>query len=447
MSGDRRRRRVIRSLGKPTPKPEVPSVPAPASTPARFALRAWYAFRMLRLRGRLRPTDLPAVRSGDPQADRILLIGNGPSHGWGVVSHQLALTGQLADAVAARTGRACDADLIGAEAMNARSALAWIGDRELRGDDCVVLAVGFNDALRFTPVVAWERELRRLVDGITARLRHESAMVVVGIPPIPSFSSYGSLVARLSDRHRLKLNAASKQIARIRGIDYLELPLSKDAGSTERIYREFAARIAVEVAPKLLTTRPTPIPRSPQRAKVWDWKGAGAIIEAARYGGEADLRRLAEKAQKSFGIELAVVSLVDGDRLHHATNTDVVPASVPLELSFCRYTVESGEPVIIPDTGRDRRFATNPLVDVSFINFYAGYPLRATDGHVIGSFCLQGSRPRRVSSIDMDLLRQFAKEAQDVLRSYESDAPARDFAPSAARVLAPIGAATSSVAE
>ncbi|HEY4152116.1 MAG TPA: hypothetical protein VGM38_02225, partial [Pseudolysinimonas sp.] len=105
-------------------------MPASASTPARFALRAWYAFRMLRMRTQVQPNDVPAVRSGDPLADRILLIGNGPSHGWGVVTHQLALTGQLADAVAARTGRACDADLIGAESMNVRSALAWVGDRE-----------------------------------------------------------------------------------------------------------------------------------------------------------------------------------------------------------------------------------------------------------------------------------------------------------------------------
>jgi GAF domain-containing protein len=94
-------------------------------------------------------------------------------------------------------------------------------------------------------------------------------------------------------------------------------------------------------------------------------------------------------------------------------------------LSFCRYTVESGEPVIIPDTGKDPRFVDNPLVDVSFINFYAGYPLRATDGTVIGSFCLQGSQARRSSSIALDLLRQLAVEAEEVLRSYETETPGR----------------------
>jgi lysophospholipase L1-like esterase len=399
---------------------------------------------MLRLRTQTQPKDVPAVRSGDPLADRILLIGNGPSHGWGVVTHQLALTGQLADAVAARTGRACDADLIGAEAMNVRSALAWIGDRDVHGDDCVVLAIGFNDALRFTSVSTWKRELRRLLDGISARLRDEHAIVVVSIPPITSFNRYGSIASRLSEAHRVQLNAATKQIARIRGIDFLDLPPTKpSAGGTgsESAYREMAARIAADVAPRLVTTRPNPTPRAPQLDRVWDWSGTGAIVDAARHGGQADLRRLTEKAQKSFGVELAVVSLVDGDRLYHGTNTDVMPASVPLELSFCRYTVESGEPVIIPDTGKDPRFSDNPLVDVSFINFYAGYPLRASDGHVIGSFCLQGSQPRRESAVAIDLLRQLAMEAQEVLRGYEDEPATRGSGAPAMSLAAPTGGA------
>jgi lysophospholipase L1-like esterase len=382
---------------------------------------------MLRLRSQVQPTDVPAIRTGDALADRVLLVGNGPSHGWGVVTHQLALTGQLADAVATHTRRSCDVDLIGAEAMNVRSALAWVGDRDLTADDAVVLMIGFNDALRLTPVSTWKRELRLLIDGIAARMRPGCAVTVVGIPPIQSFSSYGSLAGRISDQHRVRLNAASKQVAETRGLSYLDLP-APDGGraqdSWSSVYREFANRIATAVAPKLLVGRPAPEPRVAKVDKVWEWSGTEAIVEAARHGGESNLRRLTEQAQKSFGVELAVVSLVDGDRLYHGNNTDVMPASVPLELSFCRYTVESGEPVIIPDTGKDLRFVDNPLVDVSFINFYAGYPLRASDGHVIGSFCLQGSQPRRESAVALDLLEQLALEAQDVLRGYETPEPA-----------------------
>ncbi|CAN5441991.1 hypothetical protein BH09ACT4_BH09ACT4_23400 [soil metagenome] len=397
------------------------------ATPTHFALRALYAFTMLRSRAQPQPKDVPAVRSGEPAADRILLVGNGPSHGWGVITHQLALTGQLADAVAARTGRACDADLIGAESMNVRSALSWIGDRDLQDVDSLVLVLGFNDALRLTPVQTWEQELFALLNGVESRVRADTVLTLVGIPPMDSFGPYAGIVARITEKHRQRLNAATERIAKARRVHYLDLPVpaanGKDASAA--VYSEFAGRIADDIAPLLVAVRPAPQARAAQKDRVWDWSGAPAFVELAREGGDADLRRLTEKAQKSFGVELAVVSLVDGDRLYHGTNTDVMPISVPLELSFCQYTVAAGEPVIIPDTGKDPRFENNPLVDVSFINFYAGYPLRATDGHVIGSFCLQGSRPRRESAIALDLLRQLALEAEEVLRGYETQTPAR----------------------
>ena len=397
------------------------------ATPQHFALRAWFAFKQLRLRTTPRPTDVPAIRSGDAGADRILLIGNGPSQGWGVLTHQLALTGQLAAAVAEATGRACDADLVGAESMNVRSALAWIGDRDLSDLDAVVLVIGTNDALRLTSLHTWEQELYDLLAGIEARGAQHDAITLVGIPPIAAFGAYKGSIARVTDKHRLRLNAATRRIAAARRVGFVDLPAPVASVDEAPVaaYREVAGHIADEIAPRILTARPAAAPRAAQVDRVWDWSGAPAFVELARTGGDSDLRRLTEQAQKSFGVELAVVSLVEGDRLYHGTNTDVVPTSVPLELSFCRYTVESGEPVIIPDTGKDPRFEGNPLVDVSFINFYAGYPLRATDGHVIGSFCLQGSQARKESTIALDLLRQLALEAEEVLRGYEVETPAR----------------------
>ena len=376
------------------------------------------------------PRTCPRCAAAIPLADRILLVGNGPSHGWGVLTHQLALTGQLADAVAARTGRACDADLIGAEAMNVRSALAWIGDRDLRDVDAVVLVLGFNDALRLTPLDVWEHELYSCSTASQSRLRADAVIdarrdpadrVVPRLRGHRRADSPTSTVTRLNAATKRIADAPRRRLPRPAGADAARAPEASAA-----VYREFAARHRrrPRAAPRRGPARRRP--RAPPRRT---GSGTGAArprsSNSPAHGGDADLRRLTEKAQKSFGVELAVVSLVDGDRLYHGTNTDVVPASVPLELSFCQYTVESGEPVIIPDTGKDPRFEDNPLVDVSFINFYAGYPLRATDGHVIGSFCLQGSQPRRESAVALDLLRQLALEAQEVLRGYETETPAR----------------------
>jgi hypothetical protein len=406
--------------------------------PLHFALRALYAFGMLRLRAHPQPTDAPAVRSGDPTADRVLVVGNGPSHGWGVLTHQLALTGRLAGAVASRTDRPCDADLVGAESMNVRSALAWVGDRDLRLIDALVLVIGANDALRLTSAETWQHELAALLDGLAGQMRPRAVVTVAGIPPMSTLGAYDGPVARLTDRHRLRLNEITRRIAESRGASYVDLPeRTGQLHGSAAMYHEFAVRIADDLAARLVAARPVAAIRPPQRERIWQWSGTPAVVELARTGGDADLVRLAQKAEKSFGVELAVVSLVDGDRLYYGNNTDVMPESVPLELAFCKYTVESGEPVVIPDTGRDPRFAGNPLVDVSFINFYAGYPLRATSGEVIGSFCLQGSRPRRESAIALELLRQLAGEAEEVLRGYEVDVS--DVTPESLALPAPTG--------
>lgn len=389
----------------------------------RAALRAWYALRQLELRRHRRPLDSPVTRSGDPRADRVLVVGNGFTHGWDVDSHRQALTGRLAEAVADRTGRGCDLDVVGAESMNMRSSLAWVGDRDLAEFDAVVVAVGLNDALRRTPVPDWERGLGDLLSSVVPRLRPDAGVLVVGIPPVRALPAYDGIAARLAEAHRDRLNAAATWQAELHGVAHLDIPEftldSRGRLTAAAVYAQLGSRIAGELAPALVAARPDPEPRAPQADPLWQWSGLEEVVAEAAKGGTPVLRRLAETAQKTFKVELAVVSLVNGDRLYYGNNTDVMPASVPLDLSFCRYTVAEEAPVIIPDVRADDRFADNPLIDLSFMNFYAGYPLRATDGTVIGSFCLQGSRARSGDAVPLEALRGLALQAEAELRRFE----------------------------
>lgn len=389
----------------------------------RAALRAWYALRQLELRRHRRPLDSPVTRSGDPRADRVLVVGNGFTHGWDVDSHRQALTGRLAEAVADRTGRGCDLDVVGAESMNMRSSLAWVGDRDLAEFDAVVIAVGLNDALRRTPVPDWERGLGALLSSVVPRLRPDAGVLVVGIPPVRALPAYDGIAARLAEAHRDRLNAAATWQAELHGVAHLDIPEftldSRGRLTAAAVYAQLGSRIAGELAPALVAARPDPEPRAPQADPLWQWSGLEEVVAEAAKGGTPVLRRLAETAQKTFKVELAVVSLVNGDRLYYGNNTDVMPASVPLDLSFCRYTVAEEAPVIIPDVRADDRFADNPLIDLSFMNFYAGYPLRATDGTVIGSFCLQGSRARSGDAVPLEALRGLALQAEAELRRFE----------------------------
>lgn len=393
------------------------------SSMLRTALRAWYALRLLELRKHRRPQDSAVTRSGDPRADRVLLIGSGFTHGWGVDSHRQALTGRLSEAVADRTGRGCDLDVVGAESMNARSSLAWVGDRDLSDVDAVVVALGLSDALRRTPVADWERGLGDLLSSIVPRLRSDAAVLVVGIPPVHALAAFDGVVARTSEGHRAKLNASAVWTAELHGVAHVEVaeltPDNRGRLSASAVYSQLGARIASELAPALVSSRPDPQPRRPQADPLWAWSGTEEVVALAAKGGSPVLRRLAETAQKVFKVELAVVSLVNGDRLYYANNTDVMPESVPLDLSFCQYTVAEEAPVIVPDARADERFVDNPLIDLSFINFYAGYPLRASDGTVIGSFCLQGSRARSGDAVSIEALRGLALQAEAELRRFE----------------------------
>ena len=389
----------------------------------RAALRAWYALRLLELRTHRRPQDSAVTRSGDPRADRVLLVGSGFTHGWGVDSHRQALTGRLSEAVADRTGRGCDLDVVGAESMNARSAVNWVGDRDLSEVDAVVIALGTSDVLRRTPVGDWERGLGELLSAVVPRLRPDAAVLLVGVPPVTVLAAFDGVAARISEGHRDRLNAAAAWVAELHGVAHIDVAdfVTDTRGrlSASAVYAQLGVRIASELAPALVTARPAPPPRAPQADPIWQWSGAGEVVALATKGGSPVLRRLAETAQKVFKVELAVVSLVNGDRLYYANNTDVMPESVPLDLSFCRYTVAEEAPVIVPDARADERFVDNPLVDLSYINFYAGYPLRASDGTVIGSFCLQGSRARSGDAVSLEALRGLALQAEAELRRFE----------------------------
>ena len=50
-------------------------------------------------------------------------------------------------------------------------------------------------------------------------------------------------------------------------------------------------------------------------------------------------------------------------------------------MSFCGHAINQDEPLIIPDTHEDERFADNPLVtEDPMIRFYAGFPLAGPGG-------------------------------------------------------------------
>ncbi len=140
----------------------------------------------------------------------------------------------------------------------------------------------------------------------------------------------------------------------------------------------------------------------------------------------------AKRAADIFDVPQAMVSLVDGKHQidlcsHGALETDGEGAGsseddgdhddapqhsdrMPRRLSLCAHVVALRKAMVVPDVGRDARFAGNPALRGRGVRFYAGAPLRDAAGHVLGSLCLLDASPRAFDPRELRLLQAMADD-------------------------------------
>ena len=110
-------------------------------------------------------------------------------------------------------------------------------------------------------------------------------------------------------------------------------------------------------------------------------------------------------ASAEFDVPIALLSLVDSDRQWFKARTGLDVCETSREISFCGHAVHAEALLVVEDTLLDPRFADNPLVLADpHIRFYAGMPLRLSDGAVVGTLCLIDRRPRTLDPIDIAIL-------------------------------------------
>jgi PAS domain S-box-containing protein len=109
-------------------------------------------------------------------------------------------------------------------------------------------------------------------------------------------------------------------------------------------------------------------------------------------------------------VPISLVSLVDEDRQWFKASVGIDARETPREVAFCAHAILQDLIFEIPDTSLDERFATNPLVTgAPKIRFYAGMPLRTTDGHNMGTLCVAGHEPRTLTEAQRTILQTLAR--------------------------------------
>jgi diguanylate cyclase (GGDEF)-like protein len=130
--------------------------------------------------------------------------------------------------------------------------------------------------------------------------------------------------------------------------------------------------------------------------------------------------RLTRMAKRMFGVPIAVVSLVDENRVWLKSWLDLVEASeTSRDVSFCGHAILGNEAFIIPNTLEDRRFADNPFVlSDPGIRFYAGCPL-AVNGYKLGMLCIVDLTPRNFCTEDIEALKDLASMVESELAAVQ----------------------------
>ncbi len=119
--------------------------------------------------------------------------------------------------------------------------------------------------------------------------------------------------------------------------------------------------------------------------------------------------RITALAARVFNVPIAIVSVVDHDRIwfksHHGLDFDQIDRAPGL----CASAILQRDPWIINDAPSDPRALSNPLVAGEFgLKFYAGVPLALADGHNMGTLCILDFEPRELSPDETSSLQDLA---------------------------------------
>lgn len=115
--------------------------------------------------------------------------------------------------------------------------------------------------------------------------------------------------------------------------------------------------------------------------------------------------KLTRLAAKLFNVPIAIISIVDKDRIWFKSKYGVDVEEVSRDIGLCAQAVLSDGLYKVEDTFIDPEIALNPvrLGDLD-LRFYAALPLKTIDNFNLGAFCLIDKEPRKFGPEDEAIL-------------------------------------------
>lgn len=126
--------------------------------------------------------------------------------------------------------------------------------------------------------------------------------------------------------------------------------------------------------------------------------------------------RVTAMAARRFDAPISIISIVDHDRIWFKSHHGVDVTEIGRDPGLCASAILSSDAHVLLDASTDPRSLANPLVAGDFgLRFYAGVPLRTSDGFNLGTLCVIDKEARPVDQGQIDDLRDLASLVVDQL--------------------------------
>ena len=124
--------------------------------------------------------------------------------------------------------------------------------------------------------------------------------------------------------------------------------------------------------------------------------------------------RVTALAARHFAVPVALVSLVDEDRIWFKSRYGLEADQIPRSPGLCASVILSDKAYVIKNAIADPRTLANPLVAGDLgVRFYAAAPLVTHDGYRLGTINIIDFTPREFDSEGEETLHQFAGLVMD----------------------------------
>ena len=132
---------------------------------------------------------------------------------------------------------------------------------------------------------------------------------------------------------------------------------------------------------------------------------------------ELDYDHITSLASHICQTPISLITLVDENRQWFKANHGLAIRETSRQVSFCAHAIlNPNEPLLVPDTRQDERFAQNPFVTGEpHVAFYAGVPLIDADGFPLGTLCVIDDKPRQLSPEQLTALKILTHQVANLL--------------------------------